>query len=467
LKNIMKLKSVILTVVFFALSLNAYAKEEIKKITLEEFIKRVCRKDTAFQQILIDELKLKYEKAINLPAKDLVVEIESKYNFLLQFEEEDTENSLSLSKLFPYAGTEISAEYSSSIASLTRRVTSDVTLELSQPIAQNAFGRNRRLLDKITGIEIEVAKYQIAEAYEDYLASLITLYYDWHSAYENLRTAQNSYEENLKLLGNIKERQINKIALPIDVNKITLQVLGKKENIITRQKQYNDYLNMIKEVLRYEESALLEPKESLLYADLDIDFFDKYESFKISSRTALALKLLEDKSSLEVDEFADELLPSINLLFGYAWEGSGHDISVSKKTAYTGMSVDLPLPGQVERANYEISKIDSRKQKLSFQTTHQRLYTNLKNLNNQMLKEKELIVVAKEKIKLAEAVVKDEKENYSLGRSTLNDLIDEVNKLEDNKFNKITRDIQLRKLIVEWLRLSDSLIKESDILNKR
>jgi hypothetical protein len=59
--------------------------------------------------------------------------------------------------------------------------------------------------------------------------------------------------------------------------------------------------------------------------------------------------------------------------------------------------------------------------------------------------------------------VKDEKENYSLGRSTLNDLTDEINKLEDNKFNNITHDIQLRKLTVEWLRLTDALISEKDI----
>ena len=96
-----------------------------------------------------------------------------------------------------------------------------------------------------------------------------------------------------------------------------------------------------------------------------------------------------------------------------------------------------------------------------------RLYTNLKNLHNQMQREKELIAVAQEKIKLAEAIVKDEKENYSLGRSNLNDLIDEVNKLEENKFNKITHTVQLRKLIIEWLRLSDSLIKESDILSQQ
>jgi len=43
-------------------------------------------------------------------------------------------------------------------------------------------------------------------------------------------------------------------------------------------------------------------------------------------------------------------------------------------------------------------------------------------------------------------------------------LIDEINKLDDNKFSKISHQIQLKKLIVEWLRLSDNLVTESDMV---
>jgi len=462
----MKIKHIIFLIISFFLVANGYAEKKIRVITIKDFIDISCREDTAFQQILVEELKLKYRKDIDLPAKDLILEIESKYNFLYNPKEEDTENTVSLSKLFPYLGTDISAEYSSSVATLIRNVTSDVALELSQPIARNAFGRNTRLLDKIVGIEIDVARYQIAEAYEDYLAVLITLYYDWYSAYENLRTAENSYNENLKLLENIKERHQSKIALPIDVNKITLQVLEKKENVITRRNQYDDYSNQVKEAMRYKDNAF-EPKEPLLYADLNIDFEKDYKTFDLFSRTSKVLKLLEDKSSLVVEKEADELLPSINLLLGYVWEGANHTVDLSNKTAYAGMSVEWPFPDQVDRANYETSKIDFRKTKLSSETTSVRLYTDLKNLNNQMKREEALIIVAGEKIKLAEEIAKDEKENYSLGRSTLNDLIDEVNKLENNKFNKITHNIQLRKLVVEWLRLSDSLIKASDVLTSQ
>ena len=143
----------------------------------------------------------------------------------------------------------------------------------------------------------------------------------------------------------------------------------------------------------------------MLYAHLDIDFVKEYEVFSISSRTAKVLKLLEDKSSFEVDEYADELLPSINLLLGYELEGSGHNIE-NESLAYAGVSLEWPFPDQVDRANYETSKIELRKTKLSSETTHERLFTDLKNLDNQMQREKELIEVADEKIELAEAIVR-------------------------------------------------------------
>jgi hypothetical protein len=56
--------------------------------------------------------------------------------------------------------------------------------------------------------------------------------------------------------------------------------------------------------------------------------------------------------------------------------------------------LDWPLHAQVERAEYGTSKIALRKTKLSSETTQNRLYTDLKNLHDQMLREKELIAVA-------------------------------------------------------------------------
>jgi outer membrane protein TolC len=466
MKNTINIAFISLLLGTFSAGFSYGEEDAAKTLKLADYIKEACARDTVFQEILTDELALKYKKAISLPSKDLVLSLKNQYDFLVDYDEKDSENTLSLSKLFPFTATEIEAEYSNSLSTSTHKVTSQFTAEISQPIAEDAFGRNTRLLDKITGIEIDVAKYQIVEAYEDYLATLIQLYYDWYSAYENLKTGQNSYNENKKLLDNIREREKNKIALPIDVNKINLQVQSKRENLVSLEEQYREYLNLIKQAIRHEGSTDPKPRDSSLYKKPAIDFEAEYETFKEKSRTSLVLKLLDEKSVVEVDKYADELLPSIDLFAGYTLEGSRYDFKSNEQFFYAGASVDWPFPGQVELGNYRTSKISSRKRKLTSSNTHVQLYTDFKNLDIQIKREKELIGIAAEKIKLAEAIVRDETENYSLGRSTLNDLIDEINKLEDNKFSKISHEIQMKKLIIEWLRITDSLIKKREDISQ-
>jgi len=162
----------------FSLSAAFSQETSIREISLEEFIQEACKNDTLFQKILIDRLSLKYQKAIEIPAADLVLSATNRYRTFLRTKESEVDNSLSLSKLFPYTATTIAADYTSSVSASTRAITSELDVYISQPIAENAFGRDTRLLDKIVGVEIDVAKYQIIEAYEDYLASLIQIYLD-------------------------------------------------------------------------------------------------------------------------------------------------------------------------------------------------------------------------------------------------------------------------------------------------
>ncbi|MBU1086914.1 MAG: TolC family protein [Candidatus Omnitrophica bacterium] len=436
---------------------------DINKLSLEKFIGLASKQDTRFEQILIDRLGLQYRKALGLPAGEWVLVLKSKYNFLFDPDDEAIENTVSLSRLFPYTGTEISGAYSSTLSANSRDISSEFELAISQPIAENALGKNTRLLGKIIGLETEVANFQIIEAYEDYLATLIQLYYNWYSAYENLNTARNSYNENLKLLDNIKERQKFKIALPVDVNKVSLQVAIKKEALISLENKYDEYLNLIKQSIRQEDQAKLQPENPLAYENVQINFNSDYLKFNTQSRTAKILKMLEDKTSFEVNKYANELLPSINIIAGYLQQGSEYNIKDPEQTVYAGLSFDWPMSRVVEKARFETAKIELKKTKLSSENIHLKLHTDLKNLNEQIIKEKELIAIAEDKIIFAQSIVEDDQKNYSLGRITLNDLIDEVNKLEDNKFNKIFHEIQLKRLIIEWLRLNDQLIKQNDL----
>ena len=194
-------------------------------------------------------------------------------------------------------------------------------LLITQPIAENAFGQATRLKDKIIGIENDVIRYQIIEAYEDYLASLINTYYSWYSAYENLHIGEMSYTQNKKLLDNMNKRADNKIALPVDVNKIKLLVIDKEENVIVLQHAYENVANLIKKSIRFDQSIELIPVDPSKYHTFNIHFTEAYKKFTQTSRTYEILSLLEEKSLLEVQKDANALFPSMNLLFGYEVEG--------------------------------------------------------------------------------------------------------------------------------------------------
>ncbi len=440
-------------------AVEAAAEEgDARRLSIEEFVELASANDTVFDEILIDELKLRYRRELVLPAKDIILTVKAQYDLFLGRGREEPEVKLSLSRLFPFRGTELSLTYERTPSISTDSTSSSLQFLISQPIAQNAFGRSTKIKDKIVGMEIDVIRYQIVEAYEDYLSVLLATYYNWYSAYENLMIGRASYKENLRLLDNINKRRRQKIALPVDVNKVKLLVIGKRERVIVLEEAYNNLTNLIQKAIRHDSSKPLLPSEPFAYQAMDVEFERDYAKFETESRTYGILKLLEEKSSLEVARAADDLLPSTNLLLGYKIAGEEWKIDNNDRMVFVGLSVEWPFPDEVDSAEHDISIIEERKTKLSSQNKYLQILTDLKNLHIAMERERRLLKIADEKIELTEDILLEEAENYSFGKVTLNDYIDAVNRLDENRFNKISHIVQFNKLMVEWLRLTDILV---------
>ncbi|MFC2061223.1 TolC family protein [Elusimicrobiota bacterium] len=436
---------------------------EIRILAIEEFIETAVEKDAVLEEILIEELALKYQKHLKLPAGDLLLSVKSQYEFFLSQERSDPRAAISLSKLFPYSGTDISAEYMASPLVASDGNNSEISFLISQPIAKNAFGKATKLHDKIIGLETDIAEHQIIEAYEDYLANITVLYYNWYSAYEDLNIGESSYQQSLKLLENIEQRKKNNIALPVDVNKIKVQTLTKKENLIELQEKHESIFNRIKQTIRYEGKDRLQPVDPVMHNSMEISFDVEYDKFRKESRTYRMLGLLEEKSLLQVKKNADDLLPSTNLLLGYQIEGEDFTVKDGDDLLYAGLSVIWPFPGQRENAAYETAEITDRKVRLSNNNKYIQLRTDLKNLFIKIEREKKLISIAEEKIALAESILEDETKNYTYGKVSLNDFIDAVNRVDENRFRKILHSVQMKVLVTEWLRITDRLISRKDI----
>jgi len=439
--------------------------EKTETLSLGQFIETACARDKVFEEILIDNLKLNYKKALELPAGDIVISSKSEYVALIKEHDKGfPAYEISLSKLFPYTGTELETGFSSSrSAAALGTLDAEIYAKITQPIARDAFGKATRLLDKIVGMEIEIVKYQIVEAYEKYLSSIIHIYYDWYEAYENVKTAENSYNENMKLLKNVQEREKNNIALPVDVNKVKLQVLAKEEALVSLRSQYDEYTNLLKKSIGYDVEKDLLPSSVDQYDNVVIGFEEDYRKFKEESRTSLILDMIEKKTDLEIDKDADDLLPSIDLFAEYSVAADDRRFEKDFKTAIVGISLEYPFLGEVEKAEYETSKIEHDKSKLDKVNTHISIYTDLRNIYREIVKTKELIRISEEKIGVAQSIVDDDTVNYSYGKVILNNFIDEVNRLDLNKFSRIQYSIKLKKLIIDWLALTDQLIRGKEL----
>lgn len=435
----------------------------IKNLNVDAFIRLAAAKDTEFEAILIDELIVNFQKDLRLPADDLILSIKQQYEVFIAQDRDVLATSINLSRLFPDHGTEVSLAYDHGSSLSSSDKTSKLSFNISQPIARNAFGRSTKLLDKIVGLEMAVARHQIVEAYEDYLAAITAAYYDWYEDYQNLQIGQSSYSENLKLLDDIKKRQAQKIALPIDVNKVELQVLAKKERITELEEKLQTSLNLIQTIVRHEGEEQLVPVEPVLPVFLVESFEQLFELFSKESRTFQILRKLEEKSSLQVARDADDLFPSINLIAGYEIQGGKYDMANNSDKIFAGVSFKWPFGNQVENAEHQVSKVLADKTKLETQNTYYRLYAQLLNLYHQIEREQKLIKIGDEKIALANAILKDETENYSFGKVTLNDYIQAVNVLDSNRFNKILHESFHKKLLIEWLRLVDRLVNRKDV----
>ncbi|MFT7637228.1 MAG: hypothetical protein ACI9Y8_001002, partial [Candidatus Omnitrophota bacterium] len=282
LKNLFGLFVILLTCHGLALANDGLPTSvDTEAISLIDYIKQGTQSDTRFEEILVDQMILNYQKDLRLPPADLILSVKEQYHLFIEPDKERGETSVSLKQLFPMTGTQIEAGYEATPVSATQRNTSTVSIQVTQSIAQNAFGHSTRLLDKIIGLEVDIARHQVIEAYEDYLSVIIFIYFEWYEAYRNLQIGISSYQENLKLLTNIKDRQKSNIALPIDVNKVEIQVMDKHEALIAFQDKYIRQSNLIKRVLRIGDNQKLIPSLFDYANDFKPDFDAEYRDFEV------------------------------------------------------------------------------------------------------------------------------------------------------------------------------------------
>lgn len=424
-----------------------------------DFIERSARNDLQFQEILIEQLELQYRRTLAVPPRDLVLSVRGELGLSLDGEPQ-TGLDAGITQLFPRTGSSVSLDWQRrSFGSIGAQ--NDVTLQAGVDIARNAFGRDVRWADTLAGLENEVARHQIIEAYEEYLAAILERYYQWAAAWESMRAARVAMDEAGRLVENTERKQRSQIAYQVDVDKTKLQLLGERQRLLEAEDSYDRLTLEIAHSLGYPPGARLLPDSASLHLQADGDWEDEQRTFFASGRTMRVLSLFEERDSLATVQAADNLLPSAQVFTGIGW-GDGPGSVAENTRGFVGVSFDLGWKRPHERAERQLARIEWGRSKLATQHRQGRLRTDLDALRRELRARDELLLLARERETLTDTIHRAENEEYRNGRSDINDLIRALEDFQNARFQRISREIERNMLIVEWRRVTDQLVTARD-----
>ncbi len=444
---------------------SCFALEE-QVLDTELFVEKSCAANPVFSRILTDSLYLKYKEALEMPLDNYTLDFEFSYDYKPDTDNGGTGSKISLSRLFPATGTEgsINYQYTPGMADPS----SSVSFEISQDIAENAFGKAYSLEGIGIDSQKKIAQYQIAEAYEEYLSVLIQEYYRWVSVSENLKTAENGYKEGLKLLENTEKRRASMIASSLDVSQMKLTVLDKKENLLKIRSEYDKTVRKIKDFMKDKSETVIKPGSRSINLKLDDDFDTAFEKIKTGARTFFILDELEKSglNSIEIKKRA--LMPSAELFSAYRYGGAGYLPEADPVRSLSfGVRISTGFPDKKQKAALETASIDYSKTLLSREISTDSLRLALYELYQQIKDTDVLSELYNEKLSAAEMILKDEEQNFKIGKSTLKDYTDAINRLDSIRYGIQSLKAQKNIYNIEWMRLSDTLAegKLPDLIN--
>ena len=448
----MKHSYILLTVLFITASvfspvsaesiLGNNTPDQERQLSLNDFVSRSCESNPGFRKIIIDRLYLEYKDDLDLDIGEIVADFEAGYMYSLDTDKDGFEGGLSVSRLFPQTGTEISALYNTGPGIEDR--SSSLTFSISQDIAENSFGKKYKLEKEALGYEKEIIIYQVAEAYEDYLYTLVTLYFDWLSSARAYETAENSYSESKKLLDNVNARKDSSIADHEDVSRSELQLLAKMEDAATAENSYRKNTIQILDAAGLPADSDYYPSEADLYSSVleKSGLFPggkNPEDFKIpeKSRTYRILSLNEKLGIKNSEVIKNSLLPDISLFTEISASGTGYNLAEERTRSLSfGISVADFGERRNRKAQLETAEIDIKKIILENSISRKDLDIRLLNYSEDIKNMIRLAEIYERKTVLAEKILKEEQKKYRIGKTDLSSLIDAINTLDLNRRKK-------------------------------
>jgi hypothetical protein len=439
-------KLIFVLILMFVVSI--VCAEEV--VNIEQFIGVATHNNPEFEEILIDELKIKYNKLIGMDNEDLLMNVKTDYSV---GELDNVE--IALSKLFLNTGSTISAGYAYNLGDGEKKA---ANLAFTQNLIKNAFGREDKVKFERIDKNDELLRYQIVEAYEKYIYELLNLYYSWSLAYLNLQQAVRNYNDSMTLYDNMQDKKKSNIITKSDLGQSYIQTILKKESVDSATTEYRKYLNQIKQAMRVKTDKEILPSVNLEIPQFNIDFLKIYENFKRASRTYRLFEITNDISLLDLKIVQEGLADSLDLTLNLADETYFKN-SLSGSLTYSKRFFDMKSD-----ATEKVQEISRDKSLIEISNDKYDVETQLLNLYEDIELTSQLIKTTEDKIVQAETVMTEDQKYYQQGRLSFSNYVDSINRFEQYKYERISRILSLRMLLLKWKEVTDTLIKKDDVL---
>ena len=257
----------------------------------------------------------------------------------------------------------------------------------------------------------------------------------------------------------MERRRASRIAGDLDVNQARMMVLDRKESLLSMEKTYNSVSRRIRESAGIDSTMQIKPRFAPLNMVPDTDFEEVFDLLKEESRTFLLLKELEKSGATSVEIRKRNLMPSAALFAGFSHSGAGYIPGDETSRALSvGINISKAFPAEKDKALLETAEIDYMKTLLSNEIKEENLKRMLKAIHTDIKKTQELLELNREKLRIAELILRDTAREYETGRTALRSYTDAINSLETVRYRNLHYKARINMLIIEWLRITDSLV---------
>ena len=298
---------------------------------------------------------------------------------------------------------------------------------------------------------------------EQIIEKVATAYYQVYQSQQMLDNLQSNLELTEKTVKIVKGLYGNGLAKKIDYDRSKVAL----NNLIANRQQLLNAVELSKNALKFMIGMSIS-NEIELPEEIFRPALLPGEDLEMTERTELQLQ----KKQLELLNWQKkarlaEYYPSLSLSANYGWLGQGDQVPIWNgqeegvfwsDLASVGVNLKIPIfNGFATRSKVRQNEVDIEKAQVDLEDTQLALQLAYRNAVTQLQNNLLTIRTQEENVELAQEVLRDSQNNYSLGLATLNDLLDSERDLSEAKNNLTNARLDYKLAEVQLLKSQGKL----------